>query len=290
MDRTPNISATCWQRLPPELLELIPRFLISQSDMDAAQKNIYKMHRLKALISRCSMVCRSWALTLRPLLFENEITLRNTAHMQVIHAMSQSLTSGWLCPYITTVTFLQHEIQAGFWERPLQKTAVWRLTNVSKLRFIGRDVADHSGSTPLMFPWMERVFLRLQPSLSAIELHNFRFPSLTALLRVAANIPLLRKILLQEIQWTESDFEVTQADFARLGKLWCQKAYIIFCTNNTVLAWIIVPGFLHHISSISTLQAGRAIIGLITTLYKENEGTIITLKNDSGGKQYLGLQ
>ena len=279
-----ELTSSCWQHFPLELLPLIPRLLISRLDMEMLRRNDngvsdewLQRRDLRTSISQCSLVCRSWARELRHLLFESHMILRSHKQMKLIYSISSASTSRWLCSYITAITLEYDEDKAGFWELSVQQIPFKQLTQLSYLQFSGPKLWSSEVSTLPLLQLRESMLLRGHPSLSSLYFSHFRFPSLTSLFKLAASVPLLEYLSLETIQWSGDVFQPTTTQFNQLAKL-RSKAFHGFqahCSKNSLLAWISVSRFLHQVfpKNLTTLmECGRSLVKQISLLFEDAPG------------------
>ncbi|KIP04914.1 hypothetical protein PHLGIDRAFT_176294 [Phlebiopsis gigantea 11061_1 CR5-6] len=193
--------------------------------------------------------------------------------MRLLYMMLNSSVSGWLCIHITGIKFSDKQSQTGFWKFPLQKISLRRLTHLSNLSLTGSKPVDLGPSeTRQLFPMTERVLLHNHPSLSYLYLYSFRFPSITSLFKLIANIPLLQRVELLYLDWAGDFSQPSAIFFSKLGKLQRNEVYIevLSCTRSSALAWIPVARFVHHVFSVSEIEIAKSMVDLVDLMFSQN--------------------
>lgn len=133
----------------------------------------------------------------------------------------------------------------------------------------------------------ERVLLHNHPSLSYLYLYSFRFPSITSLFKLIANIPLLQRVELLYLDWAGDFSQPSAIFFSKLGKLQRNEVYIevLSCTRSSALAWISVARFVHHVFSVSEIEIAKSMVDLVDLMFSQNLEFIFELALGTEGKQ-----
>lgn len=196
----------------------------------------------KKSLSRVSLTCRRWSRKLRPLLFK-QLNLESTSDIHFLTAVLSSAASAWLASYIFRIALRSppnipnsFRLAPPAWKRLFQL-----LPNLNFLHLVVRyNTSDRS------FPWKERPFLHNLPTLRRLKLDNFRFPSVSSVVRLLGDMPFLEGATLKGIEWGGSaDLEHPPTHVPLLDHI--QFLALNGCTDGAILSWVFAATSVRHL-------------------------------------------
>lgn len=154
-----------------------------------------------SLLSRLSLVCKTWARELRPSLFKH-LTLHTFSDAQLLTEMLQSPLSRWLATSIHFVTLDEARVQTPFNPMALKLGTLFSLLPAVQTMTCSRPSSPHIPAA--FFSTVSRRSLRsLSASLSRLVLENQRFPDFITLAALLATLPSLHSVSLRRVTWAQ---------------------------------------------------------------------------------------
>ena len=238
----------------------------------------------KTVISRFSLTCKRWSLTLRPYLFRR-IALKAREDFPFLLSIVRSPLSGWLAGCLACIEIIVAKMGP---HRPRFSSTFWRdlrenFPATKTLWFEG----EH-GKHPAAL-WRERISLRTFTHIQTVYIGHIYFPSYSSLLRLLNSFSSLERVLIALVEWGTDGSEVRGLSqtaslpvFSNVRFLACER-----CTDNRCLAWTysLACARLRRLDQAHSIPpTARTVMGLVDKAFEDDSTLTMVKVHDTPGE------